>query len=524
MLAHLDPSSRRRPHCSTAVPAAVAGILLAASALPLSAQKDVAFPPEVYAGRRARVLDAVGGEPVVLAGRYLIRADEGARQDPDFWYLTGVESPYAILVMSRGADGRPVETLFVPAQYQFTGAQYPIDDARFRRSAWNVADSRLYPGPEAVRRTGIRNVKHLDEFSDRLPALLGNARTIHVLHDGSGLYGPPGMSRPLTIGQQFESDLSTRLPGVTLADVRPVVRRMRLVKDRWEIEALRKAATISADGLIEAMRSARPGMNDLEMAGLMEYVWKKEGSPHASFGPIVMSGDAGVSLYTIRAERYHSTDRVMRAGELVFVDYGAAEFDTYASDVCRTFPVTGRFTDEQRKWYEIVLEAQEAGIRAVRPGVMMIDVIRAAAGVFRDHGLEANEDIAKLGEAHVWGVMPSPTYWLARQGGLTDYSGARGTGVRDLGHHIGLEALDSRDYTVPLQSGMVFTIEPKLYIPDLGIAIMVEDMILVTDSGHENLSVHAPRTVADIEALMAQRRGTGASGSDGTGSNGEIRQ
>lgn len=510
----LDPPSRRvQSRGRIAARAAAAGFVFVSIAQPAGAQKDVSFPPEVYAGRRARVLDAVGGAAVVLAGRYLIRADEGTRQDPDFWYLTGVESPYAILVMARGRDGKPVETLFVPDQYQFTGAQYPIDDARFRRAAWNIAGSRLYPGEEAVRRTGIANVRRLDEFIERLPGLIGAARRVHVLRDASSLYGPPGMSPPLTIGQQFEAALAKHTPGITFADVRGVVRRMRLVKDEWEIAALRRAAQISADGLIEAMRAARPGMNDLEMAGLMEYVWKKEGSPHASFGPIVMSGDAGVSLYTIRAERYHSTDRVMQAGELVFVDYGAAEFDTYASDLCRTFPVTGRFTDEQRKWYEIVLDAQEAALRAVRPGVMMIDVIRAAAQVFRDHGLEPNEDIAKLGEAHVWGIMPSPTYWLARRGGLTDYSGARGTGVRDLGHHVGLEALDSRDYTQPLQPGMVFTIEPKLYIPDPGIAIMIEDMVLVTAQGHENLSARAPRTVADIEALMAQRR-SGPGGSD----------
>ena len=110
-----------------------------------------------------------------------------------------------------------------------------------------------------------------------------------------------------------------------------------------------------------------------------------------------------------------------------------------------------------------------------------------------------------MGEEKVWGVMPSPTYWLARGGALTDYSGARGTGVRDLGHHIGLEALDSRDYSMPLMPGMVFTVEPKLYIPELGIAIMIEDMILVTEEGYENLSAGAPKRVDEIERLMSAR-------------------
>ena len=111
----------------------------------------------------------------------------------------------------------------------------------------------------------------------------------------------------------------------------------------------------------------------------------------------------------------------------------------------------------------------------------------SAAGVFRKHGLERFEDVAAMGEDHVWGVMPSPTHYLARAGGLAGYS-ANGLGVRDLGHHISLEAVERRDYTTPLEPGWVFTVEPKLYIPDEQIAIMIEDMVLVTQDGCEVLS------------------------------------
>ncbi|MGH9322654.1 MAG: M24 family metallopeptidase [Vicinamibacteria bacterium] len=280
---------------------------------------------------------------------------------------------------------------------------------------------------------------------------------------------------------------------------------MRLIKDDSEIAALRRAAEISAKGLAEAMRATRPGMNDREIAGLMEYVWKKEGSIRPSFGPIVASGPDAVSLFTLRAENYNAVDRVMEEGDLLFVDYGAAEHKMYASDLCRTWPVSGRFTPEQRKYYEIVLEAQEAAIRKVRPGVWMLDVIQAAAEVFRKHGLEEFEDIEKMGIDRVWGVMPSPTHYLARGARLTEYS-ASGTGVRDLGHHIGLEATDGRDYSTPLKPGMVFTVEPKLYIPEKNIAIMIEDMVLVTEEGYENLSASAPRTVEEIERVMSEGR------------------
>jgi Xaa-Pro aminopeptidase len=137
--------------------------------------------------------------------------------------------------------------------------------------------------------------------------------------------------------------------------------------------------------------------------------------------------------------------------------------------------------------------------------VPILEVIRAAARVYRRYGLEALEDIDGMGVDRVWGVMPSPTHYLAREGGLTRYTAVGGLGVRDIGHHVGLEASDGRDYSTPLQPGMVFTVEPKLYVPELDLAIMIEDMILVTEDGHEILSADAPKSVADIERIMAGR-------------------
>jgi Xaa-Pro aminopeptidase len=482
------------------VPALV--VLLVGPPCVLAAQSDVAFPPEVYAGRRARLAGQVGGATVIVPGAHLIRAGGVGKQDANFWYLTGVESPYAVLVMASRAAGGMREMLFLPTRYQFAGAQYPIADERFRRAAWNQPIRRLSPGREAEAATGIAETYPIDELAERLPQLVGEAAAIYFASDRGRVYAPPGLGEPFSQRQQLERAVNALLPGKELRNVAPLIERMRLVKDEHEVAALRRAAQISVDGLLEAMRAIRPGMNDLEVAGLMEYVWKREGSPRTSFGPIVSSGPAAVSLYTLKSENYNSTNREMQDGELVFIDYGAAEFKTYTSDVCRTFPVSGRFTEEQRRYYEIVLEAQSAALAEIKPGVMMVDVVRAAAQVFRDHGLEQYEDIDRMGEDRVWGILPSPTHWLAHAGGMTDYSGSRGTGVRDLGHHIGLEALDSRDYSMPLAPGMVFTVEPKLYIPEKGIAIMIEDMILVTETGYENLSVGAPKEVEEIEQVM----------------------
>ncbi len=484
--------------------------LAAALAAPavLEAQSDIAFPPEVYAQRRARLATELDRAPMIVPGAYLVRSGGVGRQDPTFWYLTGVESPYAVLVSVPAAEGMR-EVLFLPASFQFAGAQYPMEDERFRTAAWNRTIRRLSPGVEAERATGIAETRPLDALGELLGELLGDAPVVYFARDGSSLYAPPGLGPVRSVRQQLEEAVARALPSAEIRDLVPSVDRMRLVKDDLEVAALREAARVSSVGMVEAMRAIRPGSNDMEVAGLMEYVWKREGSPRASFSPIVASGPSAVSLYTLRSENYNSTDRVMRDGELIFIDYGAAEVAMYTSDVCRTFPVSGRFTTEQRRYYEIVLQALEAALAEIRPGVMMEKVVQAAARVYQDHGLMEFEDMDVMGPERVWGLMPSPTHWIVRQGGFTDYSGARGTGVRDLGHHIGLEALDSRDYSAPLEPGMVFTVEPKLYIPERGIAIMIEDMILVTEDGYENLSAAAPRTVDEIERVMAEGSGGG---------------
>ncbi len=473
--------------------------------LPLAAeaQSDVAFPPEVYAARRARLSARLSGHVIVLSGAYLINlGDQLPRQEPNFWYLTGVESPYAIVMLVPRPEGGHRTLLFLPDSLQFAGGQFPMDEPAFRAAVWNRPRRRLAPGPAAVRATGMDEVLSLREFGARFQAAASGSRPV-AADPGDTLYAPPGLSPAMTFEAQFAHSLRVLAPGRDLIDVRPHLERLRLVKDRHEIDALRQAAVISGKGMLAGLQALRPGMNDRELAGLMEYHWKREGSPRAAFPPIVSSGEHALTFFSLLRENYNAVDRTMRDGDLVFVDYGAAEWMTYATDICRTWPVSGRFTPEQRKYYDIVLEAQQAAIAAVRPGVMMIDVIKAAARVFERYGLAQYEDVARMGVDHVWGIMPSPTHYLTRNAGIVRYN-SFGRGVRDLGHHIGLEVQDSRDYSMPLEPGMVFTIEPKIYIPDSRIAIMIEDMIVVTSTGSENLSAAVPRRAEEIETIMSR--------------------
>jgi Xaa-Pro aminopeptidase/dienelactone hydrolase len=483
--------------------AAVTFLALAVTPSPVMGQSDVALPSSVYAERRVRLAEQTGDAAVIIPGAYLVGAEGLFKQDPDFWYLTGVESPYAVLVMTKQA-GALRTTLFLPEEYQFAGGQFPMADEGFRRAVWNRPVGRLAPGKAAAVATGITESYPLAELDTRLRAL-ATAQDVYVPQFEEPLYAPPGFDAPRSVSAQIVTSITRHLSGKTFKNVTPLIRRMRLVKDAYEIAALRKAAEISGYGLVTAMRTVRAGLNDRDVAGLMESAWKQAGSPRAAFAPIVASGPNSMTFFSLMSERYNSVDHTMRDGELLFIDYGAAEYQTYAADLCRTLPVSGTFTPDQRKYYEIVLEAQQAAIDRIQPGVMMLDAIKAAAEVFRKHGLGRYEDIAVMGEDKVWGIMPSPTHYLTRNAGLVPYT-PRGGGVRDLGHHIGLRVHDSRDYSRPLETGMVVTVEPKIYIPEKQIAIMIEDMVLVTPSGHEVLSDATYKKPDDIERVMRSAR------------------
>lgn len=493
----------------TAECVAIAAALSIGSAAAV-AQSPVAFPRQVYAARRDSLAAQAGGAAVVVPGRYLVGMHELPKQDANFWYLTGVESPYAVLVIAPdsragAAKGAMRTALFVPDSFQFAGAQFPHADSLFRFAPWNNPRQRVSPGDRAVASTGISEVYRIDQLASRLSDIVGKAKSVYLPMGFDSLYAPIGMLRPRSVEEQMSKSIGDVLGDRALKDVTPLIKKMRLVKDSFEVAALREAAKISALSMLALMHAIKPGMNDLEAAGLLEYEWKKRGSQRTSFAPIIGSGPNSMSFFTVMGENYEAVNRKMADGDLLFVDYGAAEYRTYGSDICRTFPVSGKFTPDQRKYYDIVLEAQEAAIAAVKPGVMMLDVIKAAARVFKKYGLDKFENPSVMGAGSVWGVMPSPTHYINRGAGITKYT-RYGAGVRDIGHHVGLDATDSRDWSGPLVAGMVVTIEPKLYIPDKQIAIMIEDMILVTPTGRENLSAIAPKNAKDIETIITAAR------------------
>ena len=254
-----------------------------------------------------------------------------------------------------------------------------------------------------------------------------------------------------------------------------MMNELRGVKTQEEIALLRKAVKISAIGQIEVMKAAKVGMSEREIQGVHEFIYKRYGAEELGYPSIVGGGHNGCILHYIENDERDLSDR------LLLMDLGA-EWRGYTADVTRTIPINGKFNEEERAIYELVYQAQEAGIALAKPGATFQEIDAAGRKII-DDGL-AKLGIIKKGESHTY--FPHGT-----------------------SHHLGLDVHD-RGTREPIKEGMVFTIEPGIYIPEgsdcdpkwWGIAVRIEDDILITSTGSENLSADAPRTVAAIEEMM----------------------
>jgi Xaa-Pro aminopeptidase len=436
---------------------ALALVLGALAARPAGAQVGSpagAVPVERLSARREALLARLGtgvavlksAEPRDIEGDY--PQDSDYREDNDFFYLTGVEAPGGWLVLVGRAGGTREAVLYLPPRNpdleRWTGAK-------------------LGPGAEAAALTGIREVRSEERLGGDLKQLLSAPDS-------------PARRGRLFLKPAAQGALCTRLGEGCAAmlsgasDLRPEVAALRLVKDEDELQRLRRAIEITVEAQREAMQAARPGMWEYELEALIEYTFRRRGAERVGFPSIVGSGPNSTVLH------YDKSRRRMEGGELVVMDIGA-EFGYYTADVTRTIPVSGRFTPRQRALYDLVLGAQEAAIRAVRPGVTIRELNRIAQGYLREHSGE------------VCGTLTCDRYF-----------------VHGLSHWLGMDVHDVGAYDTPLAPGMVLTIEPGVYLPDEGLGVRIEDDVLVTASGSELLSRGAPRTVEEIERLMASGR------------------
>jgi Xaa-Pro aminopeptidase len=271
--------------------------------------------------------------------------------------------------------------------------------------------------------------------------------------------------------------LKQNFPSVNLKDVSQQIAAMRQVKSATELVILGRAIDLSADAHIEAMKIIRPGLYEYEVAARMVYVHQRGGAEREGYAPIVGTGINSTMLH------YNGLRAQIKDGDLVLMDV-ACEYGGYSADITRTVPANGKFTPRQREIYEIVLAASNAAIAAIKPGVMAGG---NTPGSLQKIAMDLINSRGKDKEGN-----PLGKYF-----------------IHGLGHPIGLNVHDPGVPGRALEPGMVITIEPGIYIPDENIGVRIEDDVLVTEAGAKNLSARVPRTVEEIEKLMAEAKKKG---------------
>jgi Xaa-Pro aminopeptidase len=438
-----------------------------------------------YANRRARVLAQMhalgGGIAIIPTAPEVMRnadADYPYRHDSYFYYLTGFTEPEATLVLSAGEKDQAI--LFCREKNE-------------EREIWDG----YRHGPEAAREAfGFDAAHPIARIDEELPKMMANAPALFYALGSSSKLDARIQGWLNTVRANVRAGISA--PNVAI-DVRVILNEMRLIKDEHEIGIMRRAAEITAEAHARAMRSSCAGMREYHLEAELLHEFRRNGSQFPAYGSIVAAGPNACVLH------YRAGDAELRDGDMVLIDAGC-ELDSYASDITRTFPVNGKFSGPQKTLYEIVLASQYAAIAATRPGARFTDGHDAALKVLAqgmlDTGLLDKNKVGSLDDVIAKG----------------DY---RQFYMHRTGHWLGMDVHDVGEYRDPapagaekpwrtLAPGMVLTIEPGLYVrPAAGvpeafwhIGIRIEDDALVTAEGCDILTYKAPKTVAEIEAVM----------------------
>ncbi|MBP6824544.1 MAG: aminopeptidase P family protein [Acidobacteria bacterium] len=434
------------------------------------------FPPAEFAARRAKVMQQIGDGLAILQGTTERPGEQPLRQSNQFFYLCGVNEPRAILVI----DGKAKRSTL----YLFGGAE--------RRA--RMFGSAMIPGEAAMKATGIEAVRPREEFAEAVAAFAREGRTIYtpfrpeVLGNASSS-DVVGLARTTkedpwdgraSREETFIQKLKALGANVNVQNLDPMLDAMRAFKSLREIAIIREATRITGLAIMEAMRESRPGLYEYELQAPAEFVFKKFGSQGAAYFALIATGQN--TLYS----HYHFNTAKLQDGDMVQFDY-APDYKYYVSDVTRVFPANGKFTAWQREYYTVYLRLYQALMTSIKVHVAPRDIIKEAVGKMDTIMAAYKFTDPKIKE--------SATRFVERY---------RASKANSLGHTIGLEVHDVRLPTETLEPGQLFTIEPAMTIPELHLGIRLEDVILMTETGYENMSAFIPVEVAEIEKLMAE--------------------
>ena len=421
-----------------------------------------------HAARRAKLMAQIGDGAAVILGATTPASDVAFRQNHDFFYLTGVEIPDAILIV----DGARKESVlfFTMDEKEADGLGIPTD---------------LVTAP--VAQTGIERAMPVDRFGAHLAGIVNRRQPIYTMFKPEEI-GPENSNEKfnalqqsmtmnpwdgrLTRELQFVKNLRERFPQADVRDVSPIVWDMRKYKSPAEIAILRETARIGVEGHKALIKSTRPGVTEHALSAVFDFVTALNGARGLAYYTIIMSGKNHAYGH------YHAYDRTLADGDFLILDAGPA-YRNYHVDISTTFPASGRFTPRQRELYEAALVVRNAAIDAYRPGITFRDVGRKMQEALAANGLERfADDFASI----------------IRYGG---YNHSIGLATHDvMGTFAGSDEV--------LKPGFVFACDIQLYRVDEEIGIRIEDTVAITDTGHEVLSRGLPRTVAEIEALMRE--------------------
>jgi Xaa-Pro aminopeptidase len=459
--------------------------LITALAVPLGrAQAGRAFttnfPREEFAARRAKIYDAIGPEAIALMqGLPSVHSSAIFRQSNEFFYVSGVVVPQALLLMD-GSARRSI--LYLPKQNVSRAAV----EGELLSSDDPAATARI---------TGVDDVKTPDRLAADLHARAG-VKTIYVpFAPTEGPSESPDGARRRTADAaadpwdgrisregHLRELIKTRAPALEIRDLSPVLNSMREIKSAAELARIERASTIGGEALIEAMRSTAPGLAEHELDAVAQFIFVRHGAQGEAYRAIVASGPAAMNAH------HRASDRIMNAGELVLMDY-CPDLGYYRCDITRQWPVNGTFSPDQRDLYGFYLGIYEAVLHAIKPGITSQQVLQSA--------------LPKMDQILAAATFSKPLYAEAAKQFVERYRASAASGRGGLGHAVGMATHDFGGGSGMMRPGMVFTIEPALVIPSEQIYIRLEDMIVITPTGTKILSDFVPRSIEAVEKTIA---------------------
>lgn len=436
------------------------------------------FAPADFAERRNQIFDAIGNQAIaVIQSAPTVAGFKVFRQSNNFYYLSGIEEGHAYLLLN---GKNRTTTLYLPHREpnreSNQGKILSAEDADLVQELTGIEKVKPveFLGNDLVN-TGLIKGVTPTLYTPLSPAETGNDSRDEILHGHARAAADPWDVTP-TREAQFKKLLQDRFPEFEIKDLSPILDEMRLIKSPREIEVIRKATHISGLALMEAMRSTQAGIYEYQLDAAAKYIFYQHGSQGDGY-PSIIGG--GTNAYM--GHYFRKTD-VLKDGDLVLMDY-APDYHNYTSDVTRMWPVNGKFDEAQTALYLFIEEYRNALFRHLRPGITSDEVLdRAAADMER-----YLEGKSFSNEAHLKAV----------QNGLKfrgHFQHPVGMAVHDVGvvHHR------------PLEPGMVFTIDPMIWIPEERLYIRIEDIVVITEDGAENLSAFVPSSIPEIEALIAE--------------------